>query len=130
MSKRGKLFAPKDSVILSQIDDNTYEPIDPSPEVKEGLKKEIETTPIKGLIKDKKEITSGYEYKGKVLAVGPGVENVKIGDIVHHGIHSGAIFSFNGENLLTVPQYQFSAIERFEDIQDDPQPNEEPETNI
>ena len=119
MSKRGKLFAPKDSVILSQIDDNKYEPIDPSPEVKEGLEKELEKP--SGLIKDKKEITSGYEYKGKVLAVGPGVENVKVGDIIHHGIHSGAVFSFNGENLLVVQQYQFSAIERFE---------EETETNV
>jgi hypothetical protein len=116
MTKRGKLFAPKDSVILSQIDDNSYEPID---KLLDEPKKELEKTP--GLIKDKKEITSGYEYKGKVLAVGPGVENVKVGDIVHHGIHSGAVFSFNGENLVVVQQYQFSAIERFE---------KESETNV
>lgn len=104
MSKRGKLFAIENTVVLRQIDDNVYN------------QEDITKTDSSRFVTDQKQITSGYEYKGKVLAVGKGLEDqVSVGDIIHHGPHGITVFTFDGESLGCLPKFQISAIEKFED---------------
>lgn len=88
-------MAPKDHVILSQVDDNVYNEEDLKP----------------GELMRKQEVNL-YEYKGKVLSVGKGVDDIEPGDLVHHAKHSGTVFTFDGENLLCLPAYLICAIEK------------------
>lgn len=99
--ERGQLVAPEKTVIVSLLDDNVYTPIGQASE--EGASPDF----IKTM-----ETVGQYEYKGKVLAVGSGLTGVEVGDILHHGKHAGIVWTFNGENLSTIREYEFCAIEK------------------
>lgn len=59
-----------------------------------------------------KETNEAVEHKGEVLAIGSKVEDVKVGDVVHHGFHSGAVFAYKEEALLSLNDYEILAIEK------------------
>ena len=57
--------------------------------------------------------TKSLEHKGEVLVVGNAINWVKPGDVVHHGFHSGIVFTcteFNDnkeeEALLSLNDYE------------------------
>jgi co-chaperonin GroES (HSP10) len=59
------------------------------------------------------------ESKGEVLVVGTGIDYVKVGDIVHHGLHSGTVFACSSftekkedEALLALNDYEILLVER------------------
>ena len=103
LKQRGRIVAPHDSVILKQLDTNDYN------------QEDIEYKPG-SVIKDQKEITHGYEYKGIVVAVGNKVQtDIEVGDVVHHGLHSTTVVAFNGENYAKLPEYQILLVEKFDE---------------
>ena len=59
-----------------------------------------------------KETNEAVEHKGEVLAIGSKIEDVKVGDVVHHGFHSGAVFAYKEETLLSLNDYEILAIEK------------------
>lgn len=52
------------------------------------------------------------ECKGLVLAIGDGIEGVNVGDVVHHGYHSGVVFGYKDVGLKTINDYEILAIEK------------------
>lgn len=98
---RGELIAMDKCVIVSKVDDNVYVPV----------VNDAEGSSARSLIKNQEKV-GNYEYKGRVLAVGTNMPGVEVGDLVHHGIHSGIIWVFNGENLLTIREPEICAIEK------------------
>lgn len=94
-----KMKAKFDAVILKHIDDNDYSQKDITPQIPGDLVKSEENL-------------NRYEYKGLVMAVGNEVKsNVKVGEIVHHSKHAGTVFTFDGENYLSLEDYLICAIE-------------------
>lgn len=55
---------------------------------------------------------NSIECKGLVLAVGDGIEGVNVGDVVHHGYHSGVVFGYKDVGLKTINDYEILAIEK------------------
>ena len=96
MSNKRVVEAPKDHVILRQVDDNIYNEKDLQP----------------GELMKQQEVAL-YEYKGEVLSVGVGVEEkVSVGEYIHHAKHSGTVFTFDNEGLLCLPAYLICGIEK------------------
>lgn len=52
------------------------------------------------------------ECKGLVIAVGEGIIGVNVGDVVHHGYHSGIVFGYGDVGLKTINDYEILAIEK------------------
>jgi co-chaperonin GroES (HSP10) len=59
------------------------------------------------------------EHKGSVLVVGSNIDYVKVGDVIHHGMHSGTVFacsSFDEKNedeaLVALNDYEILLVER------------------
>lgn len=102
MSKR-KIEAYGKTVVLSQYDTNVYD----------DSKITKETASAEQMIRSEEGVNK-YEYKGKVVAVGPEVKGVEIGDVIHHGQHAGTVFTFDNENLLNLNDYLILAIEKKE----------------
>lgn len=94
MSKEIQLGCGPNKLILRKIGTGT-----------EGFKKTEAGVIIKGT-------NEAVEHKGEVLAVGSNVEGVNVGDIVHHGFHSGSVFAYKEEALLSLNDYEILAIEK------------------
>lgn len=65
-----------------------------------------------GIILPKDGAQDGLESKGTVLAVGEDVRGFEIGDVVHHGFHSGTVFNYKEEALLSINDYEILAGEK------------------
>lgn len=64
-----------------------------------------------GIILPKDVSQDGLENKGTVLAVGCDVKGISVGNVVHHGFHSGTVFNYKEESLLSINDYEILAVE-------------------
>jgi len=86
------------------------------------VREEPETHSIIHLLpakRDENERLPARRGEGVVLSVGPLVKDIKVGDYVYYGAHTGQLFRWKGEKLFVMREHHVEGVFTEEDSQDE-----------